>query len=95
MQYMWVAYTQFASRKSGEHNVIKTLIAQFGGNRNLATILERASKSTEATTLQMKQFIACQTGELFDLCIQDVTYEGAFRIAIVIFKTSPTKEHSV
>ncbi|POM58486.1 Secreted RxLR effector peptide protein, partial [Phytophthora palmivora] len=49
---------KFISRKSGEHNVIKTLTEQFGGNRNLAIILERASKSTGTTTLQEKQFTA-------------------------------------
>ncbi|POM59632.1 Secreted RxLR effector peptide protein [Phytophthora palmivora] len=48
---------KFISRKSGEHNVIKTLTEQFGGNRNLATILERTSKSRDATILQKQQFI--------------------------------------
>ncbi|POM78007.1 Secreted RxLR effector peptide protein [Phytophthora palmivora] len=49
---------KFIMRKNGEQNVIKILTEKFGGNRNLATILEKASKSTEISALQKKQFAA-------------------------------------
>ncbi|POM58874.1 Secreted RxLR effector peptide protein [Phytophthora palmivora] len=49
---------KFITRKSGEQSVIKTLTETFGSNSNFATILERASKSTEISALQKKQFAA-------------------------------------
>ncbi|POM78287.1 Secreted RxLR effector peptide protein [Phytophthora palmivora] len=49
---------KFIMRKNGEQNVIKILSEKFGGNSNLATIVERASKPTETSALQNKQFAA-------------------------------------
>ncbi|POM73509.1 Secreted RxLR effector peptide protein [Phytophthora palmivora] len=49
---------KFITRKNGEQNVFKILTEKFGGNRNLARILERASKPTETSALQKKQFAA-------------------------------------
>ncbi|POM69238.1 Secreted RxLR effector peptide protein [Phytophthora palmivora] len=53
---------KFITRKSGEQNVIKILTEKFGGNRNLARILEKASKPTETSALQKKQFAALVDG---------------------------------
>ncbi|POM74730.1 Secreted RxLR effector peptide protein [Phytophthora palmivora] len=49
---------KFIMRKNGEQNVIKILTEKFGGNSNLATIVERASKPTKTSVLQKKQFAA-------------------------------------
>ncbi|POM69500.1 Secreted RxLR effector peptide protein [Phytophthora palmivora] len=48
---------KFITSKSGEQNVIETLTKQFG-NTDLATFLERSSKSTTGAILQEKQFTA-------------------------------------
>ncbi|POM66446.1 Secreted RxLR effector peptide protein [Phytophthora palmivora] len=49
---------EFIKLEGGEHNLIKALTLEFGGRKNLATILERASTTAETTTLQKKQFAA-------------------------------------
>ncbi|POM80009.1 Secreted RxLR effector peptide protein [Phytophthora palmivora] len=49
---------KFIMRKNGEQNVIKILSEKFGGNSNLATIVERSSKPTKTSALQKKQFAA-------------------------------------
>ncbi|POM78182.1 Secreted RxLR effector peptide protein [Phytophthora palmivora] len=49
---------KFIMRKNGEQNVIKILTEKFGGNSNLATIVERASSPTKTSALQKKQFAA-------------------------------------
>ncbi|KAG6943437.1 hypothetical protein JG688_00017598 [Phytophthora aleatoria] len=47
---------KFILSKSGEQNLIQTLTTKFRGRGMLATILESASTTEEATTLQKKQF---------------------------------------
>ncbi|POM57802.1 Secreted RxLR effector peptide protein [Phytophthora palmivora] len=48
---------EFIKLNGGEQYLIRTLTEKFGSRGTLATILERASTTTEATALQKKQFM--------------------------------------
>ncbi|POM59774.1 Secreted RxLR effector peptide protein [Phytophthora palmivora] len=48
---------EFIKLNDGEQYLIRTLTEKFGSRGTLATILERASTTTEATALQKKQFM--------------------------------------
>ncbi|KAF4132037.1 hypothetical protein GN958_ATG05683 [Phytophthora infestans] len=50
------ALVKFIGLKGGERNLISTLNQTFGSRRELASILNSASTTAEATTLQRKQF---------------------------------------
>ncbi|ETM51989.1 hypothetical protein L914_04281 [Phytophthora nicotianae] len=50
------ALAKFIALKGGERNLIKTLEQKFGSKRELALILNSASTTADATTLQRKQF---------------------------------------
>ncbi|OWZ17420.1 RxLR effector protein [Phytophthora megakarya] len=58
------ALEEFIKLTGGEKNLIKTLTAKFGGNRNLAGILQTASTTTQTTSLQKKQFALWVTNKV-------------------------------